>query len=117
VNENLAWTEFDQDLLRTMGIAAKGFPSGVDIEPPVSSEHVVVIGRLARLKHVEGTETRRFHLTQDEAVAWLQKTRRPDDDIVIEDAARPRDIDCEPYPLDLTVYDRRFLAAIGLAIG
>jgi hypothetical protein len=117
MSEHSGLTAFDEELLRSMGIAAMDSPFPADTElVPVSSEPVVTVGRLARLKHVDGTETRKFHLTQDEAVEWLQKTRGPDDDIVIENAERPKDIDCEPYPSRLTVYDRRFLAAIGLAI-
>jgi hypothetical protein len=44
------------------------------------------IGRLARLKHADRTETRKFHLTQDEAIEWLQKMRKANDDIEIENA-------------------------------
>lgn len=56
---------------------------------------------------------RKFCLTQSEAVDWIQKTRKSDDDIIIENVERPKDINCDPYPRKMTHYDRVFLAQIG----
>jgi hypothetical protein len=78
MSESLGWTEFDHDLLQAMGIAV------TDLWPRSEAE----LGRLARIKHLDGSETRKFHLTQDEAVEWLQMTMKLGDDLVIEDALR-----------------------------
>ncbi len=108
---NFVWRERDNRLLRRMGIAA------VELSPPaqylpeaqaelleVIKEPIGQIGRLARIRHKEGRETRKFCLTQDEAVAWLERTMRPldGDELIIENARRPKDLNCDPYPRQMT---------------
>ncbi len=79
-------------------------------------EPIGQIGRLARIRHKDGRETRKFCLTQDEAVAWLEETMRPldGDELIIENARRPKDLNCDPYPRQTTHADRVFLYECGI---
>lgn len=77
-------------------------------------EPIGQIGRLARILHSDGTESRKFCFTQAEAVEWIQRARKSTDDIVIENAPRPKDINCNPYPRQMTHADRVFLNDCGI---
>ncbi len=100
------WHERDKRLLRMMGIAAVELPFPVLHSSEAQAELCQVIkepigqiGRLARIRHKDGRETRKFCLTQSEAVAWLEATMRPldGDELIIENARRPKDLNCAPY--------------------
>ncbi len=53
---------------------------------------------------------------QSEAVAWLEATMRPldGDELIIENARRPKDLNCDPYPRQMTHADRVFLNDCGI---
>ena len=120
---NFVWRERDNRLLQSMGIAAVELTHPVQFSPEAQAELLEAIkepigqiGRLARIKHADGTENRKFCLTQDEAVAWLERTMRPDlgDQLVIENTRRPKNLDCDPYPRQITHADRVFLYECGI---
>jgi hypothetical protein len=75
-------TKYDEELLGSMGIAGSSNPDLiVTIHKPVTT-----FGRLARLKHLDGTETRQLCLSQDEAIAWIGQHFKSGDDVVIDSA-------------------------------
>jgi hypothetical protein len=120
---NFVWRERDNRLLQQMGIAPLTDDWDVDVTPEAQAElreaiqePIGRIGRLARVKHADDTESRKVCLTQDEAVAWLERTMRPldGDELIIEKARRPKDLNCDPYPRQMTHADRVFLRECGI---